>query len=154
MVSQPVAAQDFTIFMRECEPRLRQALIAACGGQAGRDAACEALAYGWEHWDRVAVMANPTGYLYRVGVQRGRTSARRGVILFRGGGTDSLPEVEPALVGALESLPDRQRTVVVLVHCFEWSLSEVADMLALSKSTVQNHLERGMRSLRRTLGVR
>jgi len=60
--------------------------------------------------------------------------------------------VEPGLPGALAALTQRQRSVVVLVHCFEWTLTEVADLLGLSKTTVQNHLERGMASLRRTIG--
>jgi hypothetical protein len=30
---------------------------------AGRDAAADALAYGWEHWERIKDMKNPIGYL-------------------------------------------------------------------------------------------
>ena len=50
---------DFVGFVRETEPKLRRALIAAAGGQRGREAACEALEYAWEHWDRVKAMENP-----------------------------------------------------------------------------------------------
>ena len=60
--------------------------------------------------------------------------------------------VEPALPEALAKLSERQRTTVMLVHSFEWTLSEVADVLGLSKSSVRNHLERGMKSLRRDIG--
>ena len=65
----------------------------------------------------------------------------------------AIPQVEPALAESLSRLPERQRTVVVLLHCFEWSMSEVAALLGVSKSTVQNHAERGMARLRRRLGV-
>ena len=40
-----------------------------------------------------------------------------------------------------------------LVFGHEWSMAEVAELLDLSKSTVQNHVERGMKKLRRRLGV-
>jgi RNA polymerase sigma factor (sigma-70 family) len=67
---------------------------------------------------------------------------------------DRLPEIEPALPAALALLSEQQRTVVVLIHCFEWTLTEVADLLGVAKSTVQVHDERGMKRLRQTLGVR
>ena len=44
---------SFTEFVSEVEPRLRRALTAAFGSEVGREAAAEALVYGWEHWDRV-----------------------------------------------------------------------------------------------------
>ena len=40
------------------------------GPELGREAAAEALVYGWEQWDRISEMANPAGYLYRVGRSR------------------------------------------------------------------------------------
>ena len=46
-------AEAFTEFVREVEPRLRLALVAAFGADAGVEATAEALAYGWEHWDSV-----------------------------------------------------------------------------------------------------
>ena len=42
-----------------------------CSAHFGkREATVEALSYGWEHWARVAAMANPVGYLYVVGRDR------------------------------------------------------------------------------------
>ena len=64
-----------------------------------------------------------------------------------------MPWVEPGLVDALAGLSERQRVVVTLVYCFEWTLSEAADVLGLKKSTVQNHAERGLAKLRSSLGV-
>ena len=60
---------------------------------------------------------------------------------------------EPRLAVAVAALPERQRMAVLLVYGFGWSLSEVAELLGLSKSTVQTHVERGMASLRAGLGV-
>ena len=63
--------------------------------------------------------------------------------------TTEIPWVEPGLAGALERLSGRQREVVMLVHCFEWTLAEV---LGMSKGSVQVHERRGMARLRRDLG--
>lgn len=43
-----VAVNSFTEFVREVEPRLKRALVAAFGREVGMDALAEALAYGWE----------------------------------------------------------------------------------------------------------
>ena len=49
----------FTSFVKEVEPRLRFALVAAAGPDRGLEGLSHALAYGWEHWDKVSVMENP-----------------------------------------------------------------------------------------------
>jgi RNA polymerase sigma factor (sigma-70 family) len=64
------------------------------------------------------------------------------------------PWIEPGLPSALEQLPDQQRTVVALLHGLQWSMSEVADLLGVSKATVQKHADRGLAKLRRKLGVK
>lgn len=153
MVVHVSGVDEFTAFVIEHESRLREALIAACGGEIGRDAAAEALVYGWDHWDRVGAMENPVGYLYRVGISRARKALSRRRPLFDPVEPTRIPDVEPRLPDALAALSERQRTVVVLIHCFQWTQSEVGEVLNLSKTTVQNHLERGMDSLRREIGV-
>lgn len=141
---------EFEAFFALAEPRLRRALVAAYGAERGREAAAEALAYGFEHWTRLRSMANPVGYLYRVGQSRSRP--RKARVVF-----DSAPHgdplVEPALAGALADLTERQRTAVVLVHGFGWQLREVAEVTGLRVTSVQNHLERGLARLRDALEV-
>ncbi len=61
--------------------------------------------------------------------------------------------VEPALPKALDGLSVKQRTAVVLVHCFAWTYDEVGEVLGVGKTTVQNHVERGMAKLRAALEV-
>jgi DNA-directed RNA polymerase specialized sigma24 family protein len=143
----------FRDFVVENEPRLRQALSATLGTQAGRDATADAMGYAWENWERIQPMDNRVGYLYVVGRDRARKSFRRQRPVFFPVDSSRLPWVEPALPSALERLPDRQREVVVLMHCYQWSMSEVAELLGISKSTVQNHAERGLASLRLAIGV-
>ena len=151
MVTQKPNVDSFTQFAVAIEANLRHALIAACGGDRGREVAVEALTYGWEHWERLQKMDNPVGYLYVVGRKLSRRR-RRSEPMFIEAPLDRTPDVEPGLPLALAALSERQRTAVVLVHSFQWSLSEVAELMGVSKTTVQNHLERGMTSLRRQIG--
>ena len=139
-------------FARVAEPRLRYALVAGHGAEVGREAAQDALVYGWRHWERVSGMANPVGYLYRVGqraARRRRVMPRPDPIIPE----DRPPWVEPKLSAALARLSPRQREVVVLVDAFEWTHREVADLLGIRLSSVQTHLERGLARLRTALGV-
>jgi ribosomal protein S11 len=48
--------ESYTGFVKDVEPRLRQALVARFGPEEGREATAEALAYGWEHWKRLQQM--------------------------------------------------------------------------------------------------
>ena len=152
-LNDEVEDKSFAEFVRETEPRLREALSAMLGSDVGREAAAEALAYAWENWSRVGSMENPAGYLYVLGRDRGRKSKRRSRVLLLPVDLDRTPWVEPGLPDAIASLPDRQRVVVMLLHCFEWTMSEVAELLGVSKSTVQSYEERGMSRLRSRLGV-
>lgn len=152
MVAHGARADEFTEFVTLFESRLRESLTAVFGGEVGREAAADALSYGWEHWARISQMDNPVGYLYKVGLSRGKKAFSRKRPVFDPVDPIRLPDVEPRLAGVLAGLSQRQRTVVVLVHCFQWSQSEVGELLGLSKTTVQNHLERGMSALRRAIG--
>ena len=151
MESAPDRREWFTVFAADAEPRLRLALVAVFGQHDGLDATAEALAYGWEHRDRVAEMDNPVGYLYRVG--RSRVRVRRPHPRFVPVPANLQPEIEPGLPAALERLSERQRAVVVMVHAYGWSRREAADTLGMSVSTVDSHLQRGLTKLRRIMGV-
>jgi DNA-directed RNA polymerase specialized sigma24 family protein len=141
---------EFRRFVAENEPGLRRALVAAYGSERGREATAEALAYAWENWDRVSGMANPLGYLYRVGQSRGRP--HRGRPVFERPPEDEI-WVEPGLPAAVAALPERQRVALLLVYCEEWTQAEAAVLLNVSKGTVQRHVERGLRKLRAAMGV-
>jgi len=144
----------FDDFVLRHEARLRTALVLLYGPDAGREAAAEALAWAWEHWDRVAVMDAPVLYLCRVGQSRTRRIRRRTPTSpFRAEASGDAPWIEPALGRALNDLTVQQRTCTVLVHCFGWTLTEVADLLGLTKSSVQTHIERGLVRLRNDLAV-
>ena len=149
--------EAFIGFVRETEPRLRRALVAAYGAERGREATAEALAYAWEHWDRVREMGNPAGYLYRVGLTAGRReSRRRGRAELRADvdtrvtQEDQLPD--PDLRHAVEGLSPRQRAAVVMVVGHGMPLREAAELLGCSISSLRNHVDRALRRLRTQLG--
>ncbi|MDX1449216.1 MAG: sigma-70 family RNA polymerase sigma factor [Acidimicrobiia bacterium] len=149
-----MATERFESFVRGAERRLSYAFAAAYGPDLGREATAEALAYAWEHWERLQRMANPVGYLYRVGqsrVRRHRTRIPRRYRSDMWAGRE--PWIEPGLATGLAALSERQRIAVVLVEGFGWTQAEVAALTGVSRSSVQKHLERGLRSLRTHLGV-
>jgi DNA-directed RNA polymerase specialized sigma24 family protein len=153
MLSDETTTETFSTFVEEHEARLRHALTARFGSDVGREAAADALAYGWEHWEQVESMENPVGYLYTVGRDQGRRMSRRRRVLFPSMPMERAPWVEPGLSRAVTDLPDRQRTVVLLLHGYDWTQSEVAEVLDISRASVQRHGERGISRLRRKLGV-
>lgn len=153
MLPEQIRADGFVEFVQTNERRLRHALTAALGLEAGREAAAEALAYGWEHWERVGVMANPVGYLYTVGRSKGRKLLSWSRPVFPAIPEDRTPWFEPGLPAALAALPEKERAVLLLLYGYGWHMTEVAETLGVAKSTVQTHAERGMRKLRHKLGV-
>jgi RNA polymerase sigma-70 factor (ECF subfamily) len=56
------------------------------------------------------------------------------------------------ITAAVDSLPDRQRTVFTLCHLADQTTAEVSQALGLSEATVRVHLFRAIRKLRRLLG--
>ena len=144
---------EFERFMAMAEPRLRTALTAAYGPVNGRAAAVDALSWAWEHWSRLSVMANPVGYLFRVG----QTSARRqqATAFPLDADVHAPAEVRPwldlDLVRSLRDLSEQQRLIVLLVHAFGWTVRETAEALDLAPSTVQTHAERAIARLRQSL---
>ena len=141
-------------FVAENRPRLLQVLVARFGIDVGADATADAMAYSFEHWDRIQSMTNPLGYLFRVG----QTSARK---QFRWSRSFALPEpepnrlpdVEPGLARALMKLEHDQRVMVMLVHGHDWSYTEVAALFDVNVTKVRNDLFSAMQKLRKQLGT-
>ena len=153
MLPDKTKVDGFTEFVEANEGKLRHALTAALGYDVGKDAAAEALAHGWEHWERVREMENPIGYLFVVGRARGRRMGGFLRVAYPPVPEERTPWFEPGLPAALAGLPEKQRIAVLLIYGYGWRLSEVAETLGVSKSTVQTHADRAMRNLRRKLGA-
>ena len=95
MVLDESRVDSFTEFVKKTEPHLLRALCIALGGDVGREATADALVHGWEHRDRVRVMDNAAGYLYRVSRNqvKHRRRKRPGLPPLP---TEELPWIEPA----------------------------------------------------------
>jgi len=142
---------EFEKFVRASEERLRIALTASFGVADGRTAAVDALSWAWENWDRVKDMSNPVGYLYRVGQTSARRIRPRPIPITGDEVHVDVQRISPELVKAVSDLSNQQRTAVMLVHAFGWTVRDVAEVLDLAPSTVQTHSERALARLRNTL---
>ena len=149
-------ADRFDRLVADIEPRLRRALVAAYGTEVGREATADALAWAWEHFDRIEAMSNAAGYLYRVGQSSTRRDRRHrertDLRVVDGGHEDRLP-IEPGLADALAVLTPPQRAAVLLVEGWGLTLQETADAMGARVSTVRTHRQRALDKLRSDLGV-
>ena len=144
---------EFAAFVREGGSRLRRVLVAQYGVDVGSDASADALGYAWEHWERIGQMANPVGYLYRVAqssVRRQRRWTRE--VSFPASDASCVDRgVDSELFDVLARLSPLQRVSVLLVHAYDWTYPEVAEVLGIKVSAVTNHVHRGTKKLRRLL---
>ena len=137
-----------SLFVSEAAPKLRRAFAARFGLGIADDVTAEAVAYAWNHWDRVASMANPVGFLFTVGCSKARKYRRWGRrIAFP---VESVRPIESRrdLFDGLRRLSDDQRVAVVAVHGYGWTYAEVAEILGVSTTAVTNHVHRGLAKLR------
>lgn len=109
------------------------------------------MAYAWENWDTVSVMANPTAYLYTVGRSRTRWHQRLAAAssIADEGSLDK--SQDPDLIRALAQLSARQRECVVLIEALGFTYREASELLGISRSSVQRHTERALAKLRKEL---
>jgi DNA-directed RNA polymerase specialized sigma24 family protein len=138
-------------WIQSLQSRLRPAFVARLGPQGADDALSVALSYAWEHRERVEGMDNPHGYLYRLGVRSTFRQPRRIALPAPTNGV--LPEMEPRLPEVLSTLSSSQRVAVILVYGLGWTAREVAELQGTSVSSVETHLQRGLKHLRKQLGV-
>lgn len=145
---------EFDRFAAEHGEHLRRALVARHGVETGNDVCADALAYAWEHWDRVGSMANPAGYLYRVAGSASRRHRRwdRLVDLPVERARPDEPS-DPGLHVALGRLTEPQRICVVLVKVHDWTYEQTASVTGMSVAAVTNHVHRGLGRLRKELEV-
>ena len=150
---------DFAAWYARTYPRLAAALtVFGRDRELARDAAAEACTRALERWDRVAVMASPDGWAYRVGVNALRRRQRRAALehrLLRRLDRSSVvapAELDPALWDAVRALPARQREAVVLRYVLDLEQHEIADAMGVSAGTVASTLHAARARLHAALG--
>jgi len=137
--------EDFFLMAR---PKLMRGFLGTLGPDRADDALSIAFEWATANWEKLSAMANPVGYLYRVGTTR---STPRALPVLPPAEDIGLPDFEPRLVPALLRLPQTQRTAVWLIHACGWNYPDAAEAMDVGESTVGTHASRGLAALRQDL---
>lgn len=153
----PTARSFETFCAAESDQLARALAIALNNRELGRDAAAEALARAWPRWAEVSEYTNPAGWVYRVGLNWGRSRLRK---LRRETSTEVFAErAEPALdpddaiASAMRRLSTEHRAVVVGRIFLDWSEADLATALDVPPGTVKSRLSRALHQLEQHLGA-
>lgn len=149
---------EFEAWYRALHPRLLASLILITGnGEAAREATDEAFTRAYQHWRRVSRMASPDAWTFTVArnvARRGARRARQERNLLRVEAAGANPAV-PAPAGEawalVASLPERQRTAVVLRHVADLTEPEIARVMGITRGTVSTTLADAHRALKAQL---
>ncbi len=150
----------FEVFYEANRDAIGRSLALTLGDTAlGFEAADEAMARAYERWDKIHDGSNPSGWVYRTGLnwarswlRRRRRSNEKAPLLARADVLDERP-VDIDLAEALQTLSYEHRAVVVLRYFFDWSIDQTAEALAISPGTVKSRLSRALQQLNASLGV-
>ena len=139
-----------------------------CGDtQQADDLAHDAFVRLYEHWDQVQEPERRLAYLRSIVVNLAHSAHRRKATARRHshapmlavGGAAASAEDEalqrtsrPDVMAALATLPDRQRTAVVLRHWLRMTEGEIAEAMGCSVGSVRTHVARGHQTLAQRLG--
>jgi RNA polymerase sigma-70 factor (ECF subfamily) len=118
------------------------------------DLAAEAFARAYARWPSLRSHDGREGWIVRVTANLAIDAVRRRRVLPV---SDPRPDhsdavtLRLALAAALQALPRRQRSVVVLRYVADLSEADTAAALRISEGAVKTHLHRGLARLRREL---
>ncbi len=148
---RPVAAGGFTEFYRESRTQVARALALTLGDvDLAAEATDEAMTRAYQRWDHVQRLANPGGWVYRVGLNWARSVLRRRRLnrqLLYEPSAGAADIGEPAVHRALAELSVDHRAVVVCRHLLGWSLEQTAEALGAPPGTVKSRLNRANQQL-------
>lgn len=143
---------SFAEFYRIHHPKIAASLALNFGdAELGREATDEAMTRAFQRWGTVSGHDNPAGWVYRVGLNWGRSWFRRaGRRLPWLDRTEAeLPETsDPALRSALQNLDHRLRAVVVCRYFLDWSTKQTSAALDIPTGTVKSRLHQALSELR------
>ena len=149
--TEQLAFHDFYSGSRD---RVGRALAVTLGdADLATESVDEAMARAYQHWSSVSRMDNPSGWVYRVGLNLARSRIRKLTRRRRqpsGGVAAEVPEpdvIEPAILRALRALPVDHRSVVVCRLLLGWSEAETARALGIRPGTAKSRLHRATTTL-------
>ncbi len=159
---------DFGDFYRTRRDSIGRALALTFGDESlGFEAVDEAMVRACRRWDEVGTAANPAGWVYRTGLNWGRSWLRRRVLA-----SLKVPELktlrqqngraanrpleslidDQALADALDRLSRDHRAVIVLRFYQDWTIDDIAQALEVPAGTVKSRLNRALAALETSLG--
>lgn len=147
---------SFEVFFESEHDRLLRALFLVTGNVLETEEIVQdAFVAVWERWDRVGTMEKPTGYLYRIAMNRYWSRLRRAARAARrltgeaeGGDAFAAADERDALARALSALPGRQRAAVVLTELLGYDSAEAGRILGVKDVTVRSLASQGRSALR------
>lgn len=149
-----VDALPFDDFYRARRDQIGRALaVTLRDNQLAADAVDEAMARAFQRWSQVSTLDNPSGWVYRVGLNWSRSFLRRALrpapIWVTGPDTSPAPAFsDPSIDAALAQLSIDQRAVVVCRFLVGYSEAETAAALGIRPGTVKSRLSRALDRLR------
>jgi RNA polymerase sigma-70 factor (ECF subfamily) len=163
---EPGSIDFSTWYAAERDGLVRSLLVLGADPDGARDAVAEAFSRAYERWGRVASMAAPTGWVYRVALndlrRRHRRSRMEGTLLARtrgrarpdgsdGTGEPGGTHADAELWAAVTELPLRQRQVIVLRYVADLRERDVAVALGISEGAASAALSAARRRLAEAL---
>lgn len=150
----------FDAFYADHRDEIGRMLALALGDDVlGFEAADEAMARAVRDWATVSGLDRPAGWVYRVGLNWGRSRLRRRSTRRRKAHLVAVDDRhgdrprDPELARALADLDAERRAIVVLRFYADWSVAEIAASLELPEGTVKSRLHRTLDHLNRVLTV-
>jgi RNA polymerase sigma factor (sigma-70 family) len=153
-------APSFEEFFGSQNQRLLRALFVLTGSSVeAEEITQDTFVAVWERWDRVSVMEDPIGYLFRAALNSHRSRTRRALRAARQAirpthPSDELAQVEhrDALLAGLDGLSLRRRTALVLVALLGYDSVAAGRLMGVADSTVRRLVSDAKADLRQRLG--
>jgi len=153
-MAEAASRQDFDQFYSSSAARLIRHGYALTGDMAdAQDIAQEAFARAWQRWSVVRDCDSPEAWVRRVATNLAASRWRRIRVARAAAGKPAelhAPEVSTdtvALVSGLRTLPERQRTVLVLHYMCDLTVDQIATELGCPSGSVKSWLSRGRTAL-------
>jgi RNA polymerase sigma-70 factor (sigma-E family) len=159
-VLNPIDEAAYVEFVAGRQARLRRVAYAVCGDwDRAEDLLQISLTKLYVAWPRVRRDGREEAYVRQIIVRANLDEVRRPWWRRERPGLDGLDDRAPQpdldarseLFTALQSLPEMQRSVVVLRYWLELSVAQTAADLRISEGTVKSHAHRGLERLRATV---
>jgi RNA polymerase sigma factor (sigma-70 family) len=150
------ATPSFEGFFAAERSRLFGALVVMTNNRAeAEEILQDAFLAVWERWERVAVMDEPVGFLYRTAMNLFRKRVRRAAVAVRKAAHllsqgDELADVElrDEAIRLLARLTPRERAAIVVTAYLGYSSEEAGELLGIKATTVRVLTNRARAALR------